>query len=235
MWGRVGSLLREVLTSFLPIIGLLLVFQLVILRRPLLNWRETLLGLALTALGLVALVHGLKMGLWPLGESVSSALISARNIPLILGFALLMGVTTTLSEPALLAMASQVEEWSSGSMRRSLFLNTVALGVGVGTMVGTTRILLGIEATAYFIPSLAIVLVLTYFAPERYTALAFDAALATTGPVTVTLVIALGAGLATALGRSDTLLYGFGLVTMAALGPIIAVLSLGILLGIVGR
>ncbi len=235
MWGRVGGLLREVLTSFIPIVGMLLVFHLAVLRKPLLQWREISLGLVLTLVGLMALLHGLRLGLLPLGESISSALISARNLPLILVFALLLGVTATLAEPALLTMAAQVEELSSGSLGRNLFLYTVALGVGIGAMVGTTRILFGIEATPYFIPSLAVVLVLTYFAPERYTSLAFDAALATTGPVTVTLVIALGAGLATALGRHDTLLYGFGLVTMAAMGPIIGVLSLGILLNLLER
>lgn len=233
--GRVGGLLREVLTSFLPIVGMLLLFQFAILRRPLAQWREIMVGLGLTVLGLMAMLHGLRLGLLPLGESVAAALIAARNVPLILGFALLLGVTATLAEPALLTMANQVEDLSSGALGRSVFLYTVACGVGFGTMVGTTRILFGIEATPYFIPALAAVLVLTYFAPERYTALAFDAALATTGPVTVTLVIALGTGLAAALGRNDTLLYGFGLVTMAALGPITAVLSLGILLNLLGR
>lgn len=78
-------------------------------------------------------------------------------------------------------------------------------------------------------------LVLTYFAPERDTALAFDATLATTGSLTVSLVIALGATLASILGRSNTHLHGFGLVTMAALGQIQAVLSLGIYLSWAGQ
>jgi Protein of unknown function (DUF1538) len=90
---------------------------------------------------------------------------------------------------------------------------------------------LGIEVTPFFIPALALALVLTFFAPERYTGLAFDAALATTGPVTVPLAVALGSGLALALERGDILIYGFGLVAFAALGVVLGVLVLGIVLG----
>jgi hypothetical protein len=97
--------------------------------------------------------------------------------------------------------------------------------------VGAARIVLGIETTPFFIPALALALVLTFFAPERYTGLAFDAALATTGPVTVPLAVALGSGLALALDRGDILVFGFGLVAFAALGSILCVLALGIFLG----
>lgn len=116
-------------------------------------------------------------------------------------------------------------------MGTTLFVQTVAVGVALGIAVGAARIVLGIEVTPFFIPALALALVLTFFAPERYTGLAFDAALATTGPVTVPLAVALGAGLALALDRGDILVYGFGLVAFAALGPILCVLVLGILLG----
>jgi hypothetical protein len=236
MWmlSRFTGIIIETGRSIAPVIALLLIFQFLILRKPLYQWREITIGLLFTAMGLIALMYGLRHGVLPMGTSVANSLIEARNIPLILAFSLCVGLAATYAEPALLTLADQMAELTAGAMNRSLFVNTVALGVGLGTVVGTSRILFGIAATDYFIPLLAMLLVLTYFAPEKYTSIAFDAALATTGPLTVTLIVALGAGLAAALGRGDVLLYGFGLVTTAAIGPIITVLLLGIVLGRIG-
>lgn len=217
--------------SIAPVIGILLVFQLVILREPLQNWREISLGLVLTALGLVIFLKGLEVGLTPLGEAAAGALAQRRSLVLIVIFGLALGYGATLAEPALRVLAERVEDLTAGALGSTLFVQTVAAGVALGTALGAARIVLGIEVTPFFIPALALVLVLTFFAPERYTALAFDAALATTGPVTVPLAVALGGGLALALDRGDILIYGFGLVAFAALGTILCVLVLGILLG----
>ncbi len=231
MIARIFALLSELAGSILPVLLLLIFFQGVVLRRPFPNGPTLLFGGFLAAFGLLALVHGLRITMQPLGETVSAGLVEARNVPLFLLFALLLGFSVTLAEPSLITLARQVEELTSGALGRGLFTFAVASGVALGTAVGTVRILFGLEATPFFIPALAIVLSLTYFAPERYTALAFDAAMATTGPFTVALFL----GIAAALGRSDALLFGFGILTMAGLGTIISVLLLGITLGLLGR
>jgi Protein of unknown function (DUF1538) len=225
------TFLGEGLRSVAPVIGILLIFQLVILREPLQNWREIAVGLGLTVVGLVIFLKGLEVGLTPLGEAASGALAQRRSLVLIVVFGLALGYGATLAEPALRILADRVEELTGGALGATLFVQTVAIGVALGLAVGSARIVLGIEVTPFFLPALALALVLTFFAPERYTGLAFDAALATTGPVTVPLAIALGGGLALALGRGDILVYGFGLVAFAALGPVLCVLILGILLG----
>jgi hypothetical protein len=219
------------LRSVAPIIGILLVFQLVILREPLRNWKEVSVGLVLTVVGLAIFLKGLEIGLTPLGEAASGALAQRGSLVLVILFGLALGYGATLSEPALTILAERVEELTAGALGTTLFVQTVAAGVALGIAVGASRIVLGIEVTPFFIPALALALVLTFFAPERYTGLAFDAALATTGPVTVPLAIALGSGLALALGRGDILVFGFGLVAFAALGPVLFVLVLGIILG----
>lgn len=223
--------LGEGLRSIAPIIGILLVFQLVVLRQPLENWREIAVGLALTALGLVIFLKGLELGLTPLGEAASNALARRGSLVLVVLFGAALGYGATLAEPALRILAERVENLTAGALNSTLFVQTVAVGVALGLAVGAARIVLGIEVTPFFIPALALALVLVFFAPERYTGLAFDAALATTGPVTVPLAVALGSGLALALERGDILVYGFGLVAFAALGPILCVLVLGIFLG----
>jgi hypothetical protein len=215
------------LRSVAPVIGILLVFQLLVLRQPLENWWEITVGLALTLVGLVIFLRGLEVGLTPLGEAASGALARRGSLVLVTVFGAALGYGATLAEPALRILAERVEELTGGALGSTLFTQTVAVGVAVGA----ARIVLVIEVTPFFIPALALVLVLTFFAPERYTGLAFDAALATTGPVTVPLAVALGSGLAMALDRGDILVFGFGLVAFAALGPILAVLALGILLG----
>ena len=225
------TFLGEGLRSVAPVIGILLFFQLVILREPLQNWREIAVGLGLTVVGLVIFLKGLEVGLTPLGEAASGALAQRRSLFLVVAFGVALGYGATLAEPALRILADRVEELTGGVLGTTLFVQTVAIGVALGIAVGSARIVLGIEITPFFIPALALALVLTFFAPERYTGLAFDAALATTGPVTVPLAVALGSGLALALGRGDILVYGFGLVAFAALGPILCVLVLGILLG----
>lgn len=219
------------LRSVAPIIGILLIFQFVILREPLRGWKEISIGLVLTVVGLAIFLKGLEIGLTPLGEAASEALAQRGSLVLVILFGLALGYTATLSEPALALLADRTENLTAGALSSTLFVQTVAVGVAFGIAVGASRIVLGIEVTPFFIPALALAIVLTFFAPERYTGLAFDAALATTGPVTVPLATALGAGLALALGRGDVLVYGFGLVAFAALGPILCVLVLGILLG----
>jgi hypothetical protein len=225
------GLLGEGLRSVAPVIGILLIFHLLILRQPLENWRDIAVGLVLTVIGLVIFLKGLEVGLTPLGEAASEALAQRRSLLLILAFGSTLGYGATLAEPALQILAARVEELTGGALGSTLFVQTVAVGVALGLAVGSARIVMGIEVTPFFIPALALVLVLTFFAPERYTGLAFDAALATTGPVTVPLAVALGSGLALALERGDILIYGFGLVAFAALGPILCVLVLGIVLG----
>lgn len=219
------------LRSVAPVIGILLVFQFLVLRQPLENWREIAVGLVLTVVGLVIFLKGLEIGLTPLGEAASGALAQRRSLVLVVIFGVALGYGATLAEPALRILAERVEELTAGALDTTLFVQTVAVGVALGMAVGAARIVLGIEVTPFFIPALALAIVLTFFAPERYTGLAFDAALATTGPVTVPLAVALGGGLALALDRGDILVFGFGLVAFAALGPILCVLVLGILLG----
>lgn len=224
-------ILGEGLRSVAPVIGILLVFQFLILRQPLENWREVAVGLVLTTIGLVIFLRGIEMGLTPLGEAAANALAQRGSFVLVVLFGAALGYGATLAEPSLRVLSVQVENLTAGALGTTLFVQTVAVGVALGISVGAARIVLGIEATPFFIPALALALVLVFFAPERYTGLAFDAALATTGPVTVPLSLALGSGLALALDRGDVLVYGFGLVAFSALGPILCVLVLGIILG----
>ncbi|HSK85160.1 MAG TPA: DUF1538 domain-containing protein, partial [Rubrobacter sp.] len=155
--------------SVAPVIGILLVFQFLVLRRPLEDWREIAVGLALTVVGLVIFLKGLEIGLTPLGEAASETLARRGSLPLIVLFGVSLGYGATLAEPALRILARRTEELTGGALGSTLFVQTVAVGVALGLAVGSARIVLGIETTPFFIPALALALVLTFFAPERYT------------------------------------------------------------------
>ena len=234
-WRYLLSMLAETARAVLLLIGLLLAFQLVLLRQPLRAWREIGIGLLLVLLGLFIFAQGLRFGLLPLTQATAESLAIRASVPMVVLFSLAVGYAATLTEPALNVMSLEVDDLTGGALPRALFTHTVAIGVALGLTVGSLRIVYGVKGTDMLVPALAILVTLTYFAPERYTSLAYDAALATTGPVTVPLVIALGVGLARALGREDVLVFGFGLVALAAIGPIVTVLGLGIILNILQR
>lgn len=143
---------------------------------------------------------------------------------LVLFFAFAMGVGATLAEPSLAALGVTLEELTTGTYKKSFLVTTVAVGVGVGMMAGFGRILFGWPLTPMLCGGYALALVLTAFSPEDITAIAWDSAGVTTGPITVPLVIAAGLGIGKAAGASEA----FGVVTMASLCPIVAVLLSGL-------
>lgn len=112
-------LLGEGLRSVVPVIGILLIFQLLVLRQPLENWREIAVGLVLTTMGLVIFLRGLEAGLTPLGEAASEALAQRRSLPLAVVFGIALGYGATLAEPALRILAERVENLTGGALGRA--------------------------------------------------------------------------------------------------------------------
>lgn len=218
----------ETLIGVLPVIVLLVAFRALVLRTAPLDAAQTAVGIVISIVGLTLFIHGLRIGLLPLAESIGLEVPRRGSLWLVIGFTLIVGYGVTLAEPALAALALQVEELTAGRFSRTLIVHTVAAGVALGLTAGALKIIFHVPNTNILLPCLLVAALLVYLAPEEVTGLAFDAALATTGPVTVPVTVSLGIGLATALGGRDPLLDGFGVVTLAALGPVLAVLSLGL-------
>jgi len=216
--------------DIIPIAGFLIFFQMVILKSPIQNVKGLLGGIFLSVVGLFLFIQGLRYGLLPLGEAVGQSLPRSSSLYVILIFAFFLGYTTTLAEPALSALAMEVDELSNGALRSAWLVHCVSFGVAIGITLGMLKIIYKIPSTNMIIPLLIITAILGYIAPERITGIAFDAAGVTTGPVTVPLNMALAIGLSTVLGGNDPLLDGFGIIALASLGPIITVLVLGIII-----
>ena len=197
------------------LVVVVLIFQLLVLRRGVPHPARVAVGFLLVLLGLYAFVIGLKMGLLPLGTLLADQLV-ARDVPaLILLFAFLVGFATTMAEPALVAIAGQAEEAAPGGVRASVLRVAVAVGVGAGITVGAFRILAGDPLHLYMVGGYGLVILLTLVAPPGIVALAFDLGGVTTSEITVPVVTALGIGLATGVAGRDPLIDGFGLIAFA--------------------
>ncbi len=204
------------------------------------NRKITLYGMTLCLIGMAIFNIGLTYGLGALGNQVGSIMPAAfqahpaiehsplyhsalgRGIAIM--FAFFLGLGATFAEPALRALALTVENVTNGAMERSSIIRAVSMGVGVGIAVGVAKIIWDFSLTPVLLFGYGVLLVLTLLSSEKYVNVAWDCAGVTTGPVTVPLVIALGLG----LGQANGVVEGFGILAMASLFPIAAVLILGI-------
>lgn len=141
------------------------------------------------------------------------------------------GYGVALAEPALHSLGLQMEEYSAGLVSKNVVIHAVAFGVGLGILLGLLKIVLKIPLVYMLAPAYAIAIILALIAPKSIVGPAFDSGGVTTGPVTVPIIIALGVGMATALGGRDPLQDGFGLIGLAAACPVISVLLVGVIMG----
>ncbi|MDD2698938.1 MAG: DUF1538 domain-containing protein [Arcobacteraceae bacterium] len=221
--------LLAVVKDVVPILGIIFFFQYVILKKPIENLASVLMGFVLVILGLYAFILGLEMGLFVLGESMAYQLTQAGNMWVIYIFAFAIGFSTTMAEPALMAIAKKSKEISDGKINDLSLRLFVAIGVAIGIALGAFRIVDGGHIHYYIIFGYFIVILLTFIAPKHIIPIAYDSGGVTTSTVTVPLVAALGIGLATNIDGRNPLIDGFGLIAFASLFPMITVMVYGIL------
>jgi len=232
LWGSFKDLL--------PIILVIAFFQIIVLRQPLPNIVEVVFGGILVVLGLMIFVQGLEMGLFPIGEAMAQALARKGSLLWLLIFSFLLGFSTTVAEPALIAVSAEAAEIaaraglisSSQESMKSYALGlrlSVAFSVGIAILIGVLRILRGWPIHYLIICGYVVVMLMTLIAPQEIIGIAYDAGGVTTSTVTVPLVAALGVGLATIIKGRSPLLDGFGLIAFASLMPMIFVMGYGLI------
>ncbi len=226
--------------DLLPIILVIAFFQIVVLRQPLPNLFDVLFGGVLVVFGLMLFVEGLEIGLFPIGETMAHALARKGSLFWLLTFAFLLGFSTTVAEPALIAVAAEAADIAAqgnlissadGSLKSyALGLRlSVAFSVGVAILVGVLRILRGWPIQYLIIGGYVLVMLMTLIAPKEIIGIAYDAGGVTTSTVTVPLVAAVGVGLASIIKGRSPLLDGFGLIAFASLLPMIFVMGYGLI------
>ncbi|MDD2906200.1 MAG: DUF1538 domain-containing protein [Sulfurimonas sp.] len=218
-----------VATDVIPILAVILFFQYAVLKKPIDNLKEVLIGFALVIFGLDAFVVGLEMGLFSLGETMALQLTQNDSNIIIYSFAFAIGFSTTMAEPSLTAIAKKAKEISDGKINDFVLRLFVALGVAIGISLGAFRIVNGGEIVYYIMVGYMFVIALTFIAPKYIIPIAYDSGGVTTSTVTVPLVAALGLGLATNIAGRDPLIDGFGLIAFASLFPMLTVMLYGVI------
>lgn len=233
-----GSVLLTTIRDVLPILVLIVVFQLFVLRQPIPHLRRLVIGGVYVVLGLALFLIGLEKALFPIGKIMATQL----SDPTLLGsgkaaltewtaygwvylFAALIGFSTTIAEPSLLAVALKAGEVSGGVISPWGLRITVAVGVAVGIALGAFRIVTGTPLHYYILAGYMVVVIQTFTSPKKMIPLAYDSGGVTTSTVTVPLVAALGLGLSEAVPGRNPALDGFGLIAFASLFPIITVMG----------
>jgi hypothetical protein len=228
------------LRAIVPLILFLMFILIFVLKERLPNAKIMLLGLGFSAIGMIIFNLGLTYGLSMLGSQSGSILPSAftqmehihgspfywylLGIVIAIIFAFILGFGATLAEPALNALGSTVQTLTNGVFKKKTLMVAVSIGVGLGIAVGVSKIVFELPLAWLLIPSYLFAVLLTVFSTESYVNVAWDSAGVTTGPITVPLVLALGLGLSDAVNAIE----GFGILSMASIGPIITVLLTGL-------
>ncbi|MES9936940.1 MAG: DUF1538 domain-containing protein [Sedimenticola sp.] len=225
----------------IPIAVIIFGFQFLVLRKPIPNIRQILIGFGFVLLGLAFFLQGLEQALFPLGKLMAEQLTAPEFLGItetaaeisnnwqhylwVYLFAFAIGFSTTIAEPSLIAVAIKANQVSGGAVGTWGLRIAVAIGVAVGISLGAYRIVTGTPLHYYIIAGYIIVIAQTMFSPKSIIALAYDSGGVTTSTVTVPLVAALGLGLSSNIPGRNPLLDGFGLIAFASLFPIMSVMG----------
>ena len=231
----------QTVIDVIPIAIIIFGFQLFVIRKPIPNVKKVLFGFFYVLVGLTFFLQGLEQALFPMGKLMATQLtdpvfifggidlipdiIRWQDYMWIYLFAAAIGFSTTIAEPALIAVAIKAEEVSGGAISVWGLRIAVAIGVSVGIALGTFRIITGIPLHYFIMAGYVVVIIQTFYAPKLIIALAYDSGGVTTSTVTVPLVAALGLGLASTVPGRSVLLDGFGLIAFASLFPIMSVMA----------
>ena len=215
--------LLEALQAVLPIVAIVLVLCFTIAPVSPSILLCFLLGAAMIVVGIMFFTLGAEMSMTPMGERVGAVLTRSRKLPVILGIGFLLGFLITISEPDLQVLANQVP-----SIPNMTLILSVAAGVGLFLLIAFLRMLLGVPLPRLLVLFYGVVFLLAAFVPREFLAVAFDSGGVTTGPMTVPFIMALGVGVSAIRGDRHAADDSFGLVALCSIGPIFAVLILGI-------
>lgn len=221
---RFAEKLEEALKAVLPIIGIVLLISFTIAPLPPSILLLFLFGAVMLVVGMMFFTLGAELAMTSMGEKVGTKMASTGRLFIVLLLGFLLGFIITVSEPDLQVLAEQVP-----SIPNHLLIIAVACGVGFFLMAAMLRMLFSRALPPLLILFYIIVFGLSFFIPEDFLAVAFDSGGVTTGPMTVPFIMALGIGFAAVRSDKHAENDSFGLVALCSIGPILAVLLLGLL------
>ena len=215
--------IREALRSVLPIAGIVFLLSVTFTPMDTGTFMLFLIGVLCLIAGLAVFTMGAEMSMQALGAKIGSTLMKSKKIWLIAFVSFIIGILITVSEPDLQILATQVSD-----VPNLVLILTVSVGVGIFLVIALLRIVFKINLSVLLTVFYAAAFIMCIFVPADFWAVAFDSGGVTTGPMTVPFIMALGAGVSASRRDGDSQDDSFGLVSLCSIGPILAVLILGI-------
>ena len=216
--------LKEALQAVLPIIGLVLLLSFTIAPISPSILLCFLIGGILLIAGIVFFTLGAELAMSPMGERVGTAMTQSKKLWVVVALSFLLGFIITISEPDLQVLAQQVP-----AVPNLTLILAVACGVGVFLVVALLRMLFSIALPPFLVCFYAVIFILAFFVPKEFLSVAFDSGGVTTGPMTVPFIMALGVGISATRSDRHAADDSFGLVALCSIGPILAVMMLGMI------
>lgn len=226
---KIKETISEVVSAVMPITLLVIILQFTLIGLPVATFLQFIVGVIMVSVGLILFLLGVHIGLLPIGEMVGAALPKTGKVWMVLFFGLLLGFVITVAEPDVRVLAIQVDMVSDGAIPRNILIVAVALGVAIFVGLAMARIVWNISLNKLLIGGYSIVLLITLVAPPKFVPISLDAGGVTTGPMAVPFILALGVGVSSVLAGKRSSADGFGLVALASIGPVLAVLLLGVI------
>lgn len=226
----------EILLALLPILIIFIIFQKVKFKLSKRSFRKVLFGMLFTFIGLVIFLVGVNAGFMDVGTVVGKSIAALDNKIYVIIVGFVLGFVTILAEPAVYVLTHQIEDVTSGYVKRKVVMFTLAIGVGFAVALSMVRILVPeVKLWHYLLPGYLVSIAMSYFVPKLFVGMAFDSGGVASGPMTATFILAFAQGVAEAIEGADVLIDGFGMIAMVAMTPIIALQILGFIFKIKSR
>ena len=216
--------LKESLEAVVPIIAIVLILSFTIAPVPPGILMAFIIGAILLVVGMMFFTLGAEMAMTPMGERIGTRIAQSKRLPVIIGLCFILGFIITISEPDLQVLAGQVPSVSNMTL-----ILAVAVGVGIFLVAAVLRMLFSKPLSYMLLIFYPVVFILTFFVSKDFLAIAFDSGGVTTGPMTVPFIMALGVGFSAVRSDKYAETDSFGLVSLCSIGPVLAVLLLGII------
>lgn len=220
------SCMKEMSVSLLPIIGIFALFQIFSLKLSSRNLIKIIIGIIYTYIGLVLFLTGVNVGFSSLGAVLGEELASGCTRWLLIPLSMLLGWFIISAEPAVAVLEKQIEEVSAGAISGRAVKISLSVAISLAMGISMLRVLTGISLLYFLLPGYALALILSFFVPDIYTAIAFDSGGVASGPMTSTFMLQFAIGASTAVG-GNTLSDAFGIVAVVAMLPLISIQTVG--------
>ncbi len=220
----------NVAIALLPIFLMFCIFQIFFLKISKKKFIKILKGLLYTFIGLVLFLTGVNAGFMEAGSAIGHAVASLEHNWILIPIGFILGFTVIFAEPAVYVLNEQVEDVTSGHIKKKVILYTLSIGVAFAVALSMLRIMVpAIKLWHYLLPGYLLAIAMSYFVPKIFVGIAFDSGGVASGPMTATFILAFAQGAAEAIDGANVLIDAFGIIALVALTPLIAIQILGLI------